>query len=356
MKLDYSLSSTEERTKYVSDLISTLSPSELNHTNLEYLSDYIIDALNKNERRSRTILTNNRLYTINKRETSFENLVSKLENGEDGIYGLVETGRNLPLTQKKSITPEDIAEMPELAVLRAAIDKVAAEEKNATGRRKYYLKKQLIEMRQDQYVIKDCLKQTKTSRPGSAGTTPDFNAAAAEITVTPDGTVIDSSLISYFNPNHISALLCNYSRLKQDSWGRFCGDTFYMMLDLDRYIDLALAPHPLYLSLLTYKIDGLTNEQIQERLLQEFGTTHTVEYISSLWRKKIPKLIAEAALDDYLNWYYTEKERGHWKRCSKCKTVKLAHPRFFSRNNTSKDGYYSQCKQCRNSKNKDKTE
>jgi len=31
---------------------------------------------------------------------------------------------------------------------------------------------------------------------------------------------------------------------------------------------------------------------IQETLEIEFGTKHSVEYISSLWRNKIPKLIA----------------------------------------------------------------
>jgi hypothetical protein len=37
-------------------------------------------------------------------------------------------------------------------------------------------------------------------------------------------------------------------------------------------------------------------------LSEEFGKTYSVEYISSLWRNKIPKLIAEAALEDFLYW------------------------------------------------------
>ena len=35
------------------------------------------------------MLTENRMMTVNKRETSFECLVSQLENGEDGIYNLI---------------------------------------------------------------------------------------------------------------------------------------------------------------------------------------------------------------------------------------------------------------------------
>ena len=77
---------------------------------------------------------------------------------------------------------------------------------------------------------------------------------------------------------------------------------------------------------------------------------HSVEYISSLWRNKIPKLIAEQAQKDWLEWYYTNKKKGYWKKCSRCGQIKLGHNKFFSKNKTSKDGWYSICKDCRNKK------
>ena len=46
-----------------------------------------------------------------------------------------------------------------------------------------------------------------------------------------------------------------------------------------------------------YKIDGLSNANIQEAIEKEFGIKHSLEYISSLWRNKIPKLIASTAED-----------------------------------------------------------
>ena len=49
---------------------------------------------------------------------------------------------------------------------------------------------------------------------------------------------------------------------------------------------------------------------------------------------------------------YTEEEKGQWKRCSRCGEIKLAHNKFFSKNKTSKDGFYSICKKCRNKKTK----
>jgi len=110
----------------------------------------------------------------------------------------------------------------------------------------------------------------------------------------------------------------------------------------------------MYYDLVIYKIDGKTNEEIQSLLQRDFGVRHSIEYLSSLWRKKIPKMIADHAQKDYLTWYYTNVEKGKWKRCSRCGQIKLAHSMFFSKNKTSKDGFYSICKDCRNAKNKHK--
>ena len=53
-------------------------------------------------------------------------------------------------------------------------------------------------------------------------------------------------------------------------------------------------------------------------------------------------------------WHFTYQEKGKWKRCSRCGEIKLAHTRFFSVNKTSKDGFYSICKKCRNAKGRKK--
>jgi len=45
------------------------------------MADYIIFAMTKEERKEKKINTENRMVTVNKRETSFEGLISKFENG-----------------------------------------------------------------------------------------------------------------------------------------------------------------------------------------------------------------------------------------------------------------------------------
>ena len=122
------------------------------------------------------------------------------------------------------------------------------------------------------------------------------------------------------------------------------------MLDFDNIITIALENYPIYDKIVQYKIEGLQNIQIQEAIEEEFGIKHSLEYISSLWRNKIPKLIASAAEDEWLDWYYLEVEKGQYKKCSRCGQIKLAHNKYFSKNKTSKDGFYSICKSCRNKK------
>ena len=293
------------------------------------------------------------MKTVNKHQTSFEGLVSKFENGEDGIYNMIINDKNVLITPKYEITPKDVEEIPALKQLRESIEVVEQQYKKATGKKKYLLKQQIIEMRQDQYVIKSSYKPVIYSlNLIKSFSTIDLSD---HIEINEKGDLINKLLISLFNPTHISILLCNYSKIKQNSWDKFNSDIFYMMKDLQDIIDGALKEkYPLYYDIVIYKIDGKQNIDIQQLLYATYGTTHSIEYISSLWRNKIPKLIAEYEEKQYLEWYYTFKEKGKWKRCSRCGQIKLAHNKFFSKNNTSKDGFYSICKECRNSKNKTK--
>lgn len=348
-KLDYSLQTPQERNELVKKIIDETPPEQLTNKYLTILSDYIIFAMDKKERKKKKILTDNRMVTVNRRETSFQGLAGQLENGEDGIYNMIANDKNIIFMPKVTITEEDIKEIPGLKDLRDAIDSVEKQFKAATGKRKFLLKKQLIEMRQDQYVLKRAYRQPMYMM----NVTKSFSKLQLDgkITITEDGQVKSTELVSLFDQKHISALLCNYSKLKEDAWGKFSSDSYYLMEDLDNLIERTLKDkYPLYYDLLIYKIDGKQNIEIQELLNKKHGIKHSVEYISSLWRNKIPKLLAEQAQEDYLIWHYTMQERGKWKRCSRCGEVKLAHNRFFSKNKTSKDGFYSICKCCRNKK------
>ena len=346
IKLDYSLQTPEERKQLVEQiLIEDPNPSE---KYLEVLADYLILCMEKQEKKERKILTENRMATVNKRETSFEGLVSQLENGEDGIYNLITESKYTIFQPKVTITKKDLEEIPPLRQLREAIDLWEARLKVTEGRDAFIIKKALIEMRKDQYIIKNAYRKpivpTKLIRSRNFIPLEDKTHAFDD-----DGYPISEG-VTLLDPKCCSAILCNYSKLKQDSWGEFEKETWFLMEDFDRISDLALKNYPLYERIVEYKIDGMQNIDIQTAIQEEFGIKHSLEYISSLWRNKIPKLIASVAEDEYLDWYYREIEKGKYKKCSRCGQVKLAHNKYFSKNKTSKDGFYSICKCCRNSK------
>lgn len=310
-------------------------------------------AMTKEQKKQKKINTDNRMVTINKREVSLQGLVSKFENGEDGIYNLITNDKNILFTPKIAITEKDLEEIPELKQLHDSILQVEQYYKKVTGKKKFLLKQQLIQMRQDQYVIKNsyrkpiyCMNLIKNFH----NMTFDDN-----IQVLQDGTIKDHSILSLMNPQHISILLRNYSSLRQNSYGRFTSDSYCLIRDLENLIDKTLEEkYPLYYYLVIYKIDKKPNTEIQLLLEKKFGIKHSIEYISSLWRHKIPKLIADQAEKDYLNWYFLNEKKGKWKKCSCCGEIKLAHNKFFSKNSSSKDGFYSICKECRNKKAKEK--
>lgn len=70
LKLDYTIDSPEERKALVEKILE-----ENPDYNLEALADYLILCMEKKEKKEKKFLTDNRMLTVNKRETSFEGLV-----------------------------------------------------------------------------------------------------------------------------------------------------------------------------------------------------------------------------------------------------------------------------------------
>jgi hypothetical protein len=288
------------------------------------------------------------MITINKRETSFEGLVAQLENGEDGIYNMMaEDGKNTIFQPKIMITKKDVEEVPGLKDLRDAIKMWENRLKTASGREAFIIKSTIIELRKDQYILKDSYRQPVV--PKNLTRSKHYIELDSDFSFDDNGYVVPEG-VSLCNPKVVSAILCNYTLLKQDSWGEFEKDLWYLMKEFDEVLEDALKDYPLYDRICEYKVEGLQNLDIQEKLFEEFGIKHSVEYISSLWRNKIPKIIASEAEDKLLNWYFSTEMKGKYKRCSRCGEVKLAHNKYFSKNKTSKDGFYSICKICRNKK------
>ena len=349
INLDYTLNSPEERLALVNKILEENPNPDPSY--LEILADYLVLCMEKKEKKDKIILTENRMATISKRETSYENLVSQFENGEDGVYNITNNDKYVIFQPKISITAKDRRDIPELRQTDEAIKAWEKIAKRSEGKSAYIAKKALIETRKDQYVIKQIfkppIKALHKVHPEHSVRFPE------EVTFDEEGYPVPQG-VSLMDPKICSIILCNYSKLKEHAWGDYQNETWYLMQEFDEVSKKALDKYPMYYRLTEYKIEGLSNAEIRELLAEEFGIKHSIEYISSLWRKKIPNLIASTAEDIFLDWYYLNEEKGKYKKCSCCGQIKLAHNKYFSKNKTSKDGWYSICKECRNKKSRRK--
>ena len=311
---DWTLTDPKDRVKRVELILSQSDDSSLSPSYLTKLATYITYPIDKEARRQHNLLTENRQVTISRRECSLDGLLDSLENS-DSLYHIIANDRNIIFSPRDPITAEDIDSIPPLSELRDAISLLEQQLKASTGQKAFSLKKQIIEMYKDQYIIRDAYRKPVHSvnimhQPNNI----DLSGSISRND--DDGTFTDTSFISLFNPTHVSILLNNYSRIKQETWEDLDSDFRWLMLDLDTYIEAGLAEdYPIYLDILIHKIDGLSNDEIRNSLSKKWGTTYTNEYISTLWRSKIPKLIAEAAIADYEDWYFLNLEKGQYKKC-----------------------------------------
>ena len=97
------------------------------------------------------------------------------------------------------------------------------------GKDAFVIKKALIEMRKDQYVIKNAYRRpivpNKLTRSTHVTMLPDETSSFDE-----EGYPIPKG-VSLLNPVVCSAILCNYSRLKEDSYDRFEGDLYEKIVE-----------------------------------------------------------------------------------------------------------------------------
>lgn len=328
LQLDYTLP-LSERSKIVDHICS--QNKDLSARLLDQLTNYLIEATIPKNSKERSILTPNRMVTINKRETSLESLQSAFSENPDGFYGIVNEDKQQILSPKISIIEKDLKLVPGLKEIQEEIKKL-----QALPQRNYIIQKAIIEFSKTQYILKESYYQPVRLHKNIHS----HNLSTPDLTHSLDLT----------KELHIKNILKSYSSLKMDSDDKLGNDLKWLMIDFENLVDAALKEKPKLLDIVIWKVDCRTNKDIRELLLEKYGETFSIEYISHLFNKRIPSLIAKEGRLRYNNWYYTNIEKGRWKKCSRCGQVLLMNNDFFSYNTSSKDGFYSVCKSCRNTK------
>ena len=332
--LDNNLKTYEERNAHVEAEIERIGYDKITNYMKEKIASYLIETTHLEPKGE--IITANRMVTVNKRETSREGLVDKLEGGESAFHGLINQDKNMILTPKIEISQSDIDDIPTMKQLREDIEmleKRIEDNPDMDIKVRGKIRQMIIEMRKDQYVLKGAYKQPIFGR----GRGNNFNEEA-------------KYNLSLQDVEQVKTLLVNYSGLKISFHDKLDSDMKWILDDLDKLIQESLSDKPTLLYILKGKIDGLNNMEIRKGLIEIFGVDHTEEYISSLYRNKIPQTIAQKATENWINFMFMNNIKGTYKKCSRCKEIKLANNKNFSINKTSSSQFYSICKQCRNKK------
>ena len=110
------------------------------------------------------------------------------------------------------------------------------------------------------------------------------------------------------------------------------------------YVDLSNLK-PIHLRILDLKSEGLSNDLVRDRLKAEFGTTYTINYLSTVYHHSILDTIAQTARrhrEVLENIFFPE----NFKQCLDCGRVLLRDSQNFVRRSRVKDGFSCRCKAC----------
>lgn len=279
---------------------------------------------------------------------------------------------------------------PELAKLFSEEEHAEAESAAAAWNQFKYLKMrhQLVEMRQEQYVLRDSYKQTLVPGDGVPHITmveePDIDA---EIEVLPLGVMgrhmrpfdifvswdqlipqnydeaalkrisdfywmkqkyepaANQFYIDFRELEHVYQLFMTYFELEGAIDEEKLNSGLSNLLDtLKFYIERAELCE-LQQEILDLKMKKVKNEDIAYQINKRYGKTYTPNYISTIFRQRIiPKINEAAAFHKKIvsNLFFEEE----FKTCPGCGQTLLRCPENFTRKSRSKDGYTSRCKKC----------
>ena len=228
MQLDFSLKTVEERVALAADILNSTPKEQQNRRFLEYIADYILMVTEAGQTKKQKvseypITTSNRQVTINKRQVSYEQIVTSLENGEDGIYALINNDKNQLLDHREKFTEDDIENIPGLKELLEQIENLKKAFDSATGMRRYQIKKQIIETYQQIYILKASSKTTVGKSSNQVKTIARMDIPE-EIYLDENDMPVVKSPVSLLIPEHVTFLLCYYHILKEESYDDLNGD------------------------------------------------------------------------------------------------------------------------------------
>lgn len=246
-----------------------------------------------------------------------------------------------------------------------------------TGRQLYDIKHMVVEMRREQYTIRDCFKPISLTQKNVHigkyfGVEEEegvmWDDPESSLSIRPMGLYIrgmgwferpDSPetpnlperarnpkfVLDFTNPDHIYQIVENFQGLMNEAMSGDPDSNAHNLLNtLNFYVEGA-GLRPEHADIFKLKLDGRSNAQIAEIVNEIYGKSHTQNYISTLYRKTICPQIAAFA-QYHWDTYRWRRFPMKWKICNRCGQRYLRDDRNFVKKSRNWDGIANRCKKC----------
>ena len=400
LKLDFSIEQSSDRADFVSQFFNANPDYKPTQSELDTLSNYILygkdaDGTSVVDRGEVEIETKYKSYSKRKAE-SLDELMETPGFNENTVV----TQYVYKHPKPAKFDRETNVHIPGIEELWAAIDRVnyiielyngniePDPEQKPVDLSKYSstdiykLKHHLIDMRKQQYVLKEAYGETEHTfnpnvRKGAqlAPTQSDsidwdkvwFYPLGLRLMpldgrfdrphdyaqlITPwdrrqtvDDLQSDNHIvIDFTNPLHIYELTKNLESLMAASAAESDGTCAAIRDTLRFYVARTNLSECRQL-IWDLKSRQFNNAAIRKEVNERFGTSYNENYISTLFKQNICTDIAAAAKLHY-DYFLNRADAQAWKTCNCCGQIKLRDPREFMRKSKSSDGLAAKCKEC----------
>ena len=214
-----------------------------------------------------------------------------------------------------------------------------------TYQTKYFLREWMVDLRREQFILKDIFKPVVCSGMTFQGYTEPRDEYG--MCIGPHILCPGSLMVDFGNWQHIYNMLKYYSGMKAKTIDNPYHPWWCMYDFLDELLH-RVRWSPEHEHILIRKIDKIPNEQIAQELYDINGKSYSVNYISTIWKQHISKQVVKYA---YLWWNEkqfkpdgTLKTMTKWKICPNCGRQLFADELNFGQN---MDGTWKDiCKDC----------
>lgn len=396
LKLDLNIITSEERSEYVQAFFKQNPNYKPTQHELDTISNYVLYGkdpyINKkgeydpelpvekwSNMPSRKEIEIPTKYSTWKKKppASLDELVESPSFCETQITSIQHTAPKAVFDREQN---KDIPTIEELWEIIDSYTDQLKKEPDLDSSQAYKLRHTIIEMRRQQFLLKDIFKPCYVKSPSANRLiffsregdneidwcAPDSNYACAPMGFyTPGDARFEDPLslsqedddwgynlnakyiINFTNPEHINFLIQSYLEI-ETFCAQSCVSAQNSILDTFNFYLKNTEMRASHYDIIHLKILQWSNQQIADYVNDKHKVAHTSNYISTIYRKTCANISKTA--QRYYDYYYNRLFPEKFKKCTRCGEVKLKNSDEFVRRARATDGFCAVCKKCEKQK------